>query len=433
MQNFNSSIDNYRDEIIETLCNTLKFESVSRSDSSPFPYGEQTHDCLEYVLSLADSFGFRTHNMDNQVGWCEYGDQSEMIAVLAHLDVVPAGNGWDYEPYAGTVVGDRIYGRGTTDDKGSAIAALYALRAIKESSISLNRRVRIIFGCSEETGSNDMAYYVQNGGELPVCGFTPDGDYPLINGEKGIITEVYSCNLNSGIIKEIHGGSAPNMVPDYAFAILNDGTKIEAHGKNAHGSMPWNGKNAIGSILIELNKLELSSDEKKAIDFLATKIGLETMGESLGIFLEDDISGPLSFNLGTISLVNGKLSVCLNYRYPVTFTASDCHEKVINQFTSAGFELTDCNIADKLYIPEESMLVQTLLNIYKEYTGDSSAKPLSIGGGTYAKSIPNTLAFGPLFPNEEVTEHEPNEYILIRHLMDNAKMNAMAIYALANS
>ena len=143
------------------------------------------------MLELAESMGFRTCNVDNHVGWCEYGEGEEMAAVLGHLDVVPAGEGWSVPPYEGKVIDGKIYGRGAMDDKGPTVAALYSLWAIKESAVKLNKRIRLFFGLSEENGGNDIRYYLENGGEIPVMGFTPDGEYPVIHGEKGFIIEHY--------------------------------------------------------------------------------------------------------------------------------------------------------------------------------------------------------------------------------------------------
>ena len=210
-------------ELVCAVSSVIQRKSVACPGPAPYPYGADVNECLEYVLSLAGSFGFETCNMEGYCGWCEYGEGEEMVAVLGHLDVVPAGDGWTFEPFGGEVSNGRIYGRGATDDKGPIITALYALKAIKDAGIKLKRRVRIIFGCGEEIGCEDMDWYISHGGEIPVTGFTPDGEFPLINGEKGLVTEYYTCRFPKGCIAKMEGGSAVNMVPNKAYALLSDG------------------------------------------------------------------------------------------------------------------------------------------------------------------------------------------------------------------
>ena len=386
--------------------------------------------CLHHVLGLADSMGFRTGDLDDMVGWAEYGEGEEMVAVLGHLDVVPVGDGWTRPPFGGVIEDGRLYGRGAIDDKGPILAALFALDEIKRSGTPLRRRVRVLFGTEEETGTADMEYYVNHGGELPVLGFTPDGAYPLIHGEKGLLMEEYVCDCEPGLIQTIWSGTAANIVPALAWAELSDGSRIECRGVAAHGAEPWKGENAAGKLLAALVKLPLEGQMAKAVAFLHERIGMETKGESLGIAMEDELSGPLSFNLGMLRFDGTTLRVTVNYRYPVTCRFEDCVPQVRAAFGQAGFRLTVSSHSEKLYVPEDAPLVRTLMGVYNAYTGEN-ARPLCIGGGTYAKSMPNILAFGPCFPGEEPTEHQPDEYIDLERLRQCYEMTKLAILALA--
>ena len=217
-------IDENQDALIRDLQGCIQIPSLQAEDGSGYPYGEQVHRCLQYMLDTAQALGFQVHNMDEQVGWCEYGEGPEMVAVLSHLDVVPEGDGWTVPPYGGEVIDGKLYGRGSMDDKGPALCALYALKAIQQAGLPLQRRIRLIFGLNEETGSADMKYYIAHGGEVPVMGITPDGEYPVINGEKGLVTEFFTKDLNqTGPIRleELSGGAAHNIVPDRAWATLS--------------------------------------------------------------------------------------------------------------------------------------------------------------------------------------------------------------------
>ena len=443
----NSRVLAMEPQLIACLQQNLQIPSVQGEAEGGAPYGLHVRRSLDHVLTTAKSLGFETVNVDNHLGWCEYGEGEEMVAVLGHLDVVPAGDGWTCDPWGGEIKDGKIWGRGTTDDKGPCIAALFALAALRDSGLPLKRRIRLLFGCNEETGSADVKYYLAHGGEVPVMGFTPDGEYPVINGEKGIINVTFSRSYTqTGDLKliSIHGGTAPNVVPAAAsakiacsreiaerlgrlkapnvrFTATDYGVFVEAEGISAHGSTPSLGENAIGRLLLTLDTLPLSGELADAIHFLAATLGMETDGTSAGIYLYDDISGELTLNLGTLDADEGKLTLKINYRYPVTKEYADC---------APAFTLDKEVHKAKLYIPEDSCLVQTLLKVYKDQTG-IAGKPKCIGGGTYAKMLPNTLAFGPIFPGDEIREHKPDEYIEIKNLMKNAQIIAAAMYEMA--
>ena len=443
-------------DLLTSLQENLKIPSVEDTPAEGAPYGIACRKSLDHVLKMASDLGFRTKNVDGHMGWCEFGEGEEMIAVLGHLDVVPAGDGWSFDPWGGEIKGDRIFGRGTMDNKGPTIAAVYSLAALRDSGLPLKRRVRILFGCNEETGARDVKYYLANGGEIPVMGFTPDAEYPVINGEKGIINVAYSRSYQqSGALKliSIHGGTAANVTPAAASAVLacdaamtekltamsfpkvtisanETGVLVEAEGVNAHGSTPWQGENAIGRLMLALDAMPFEGEAKTWIHFLATKLGMETDGKSAGIYLYDDVSGSLSLNWGILNADAQQLSMVINYRYPVTKEYNDCAPKLDALFAEAGFEKDKELHKPKLYIPADSDLVKILLKVYKDHTG-IDGKPLSIGGGTYAKALPNILAFGPIFPGDEVREHKPDEFIEIPKLMKNAQIIASAMYEMA--
>lgn len=445
-----------KDEMIRSLQENLRIPSVQGEAAPDAPYGIEVRRSLEHALDTAKALGFKTENVDYHMGWCEYGEGEEMVAVLGHLDVVPAGDGWTVDPYGGEISDGKIWGRGTTDDKGPSIASLFALAALRDSGLPVRRRIRILLGCNEETGSADVKYYLAHGGEVPVLGFTPDGEYPVINGEKGIIGAAFSKSYTqNGALKltAIHGGTASNVVPAYAYAELSceeslalrlaalyapsvkfsrtdSGIKAEAFGVSAHGSTPEAGENAIGRLVLALDNLPLEGEVADAIHFLATKLGMETDGASAGIALNDEVSGGLTMNWGTMDGDESHFTLRLNYRYPVTFTYEDCGPKLNALFQEAGFTKDQEGYKDKLYFPADSELVRKLLKVYEEQTGLTGA-PKCIGGGTYAKSIPNLLAFGPVFPGDEVREHKPDEYITIDNLVKNAQIIAAAMYELA--
>ena len=451
----NSLVLTKQDRLLSCLQENIRIPSVEGTPEEGAPYGIHCRRSLDHVLAAADAMGFKTCNVDGHVGWCEYGEGDEMVAVLGHLDVVPAGDGWSFDPWGGEIKDDKIFGRGTMDDKGPSIAALFALEALRDSGLSLKRRVRLIFGCNEETGATDVHYYLEHGGEVPVMGFTPDAEYPIINGEKGIINGYCSRSFTqTGELKLISmkGGIASNVVPEYAkaelacnaelaarlaeksfekvtFTVTDTGLTVEAFGENAHGSLPWLGENAIGRLVLALKELPFEGELAGILSFLAEKLGMDTVGKAAGIHLHDEISGDLSFNWGVMTADESNLELVINYRYPVTFDYADCGSAFQALFESNGFTVRQVH-KEKLYIPADSDLVKTLLKVYKEHTG-IDGKPICIGGGTYAKCLPNILAFGPIFPGDEAREHKPDEFMEIPKLMKNAQIIAGAMYEMA--
>jgi len=444
-----------QDQLLACLQENLRIPSVEGPAEEGAPYGIHVRRSLDHVLDAAAKLGFKTCNVAGHIGWCEYGKGEEMVAVLGHLDVVPAGDGWSFDPWGGEIKDDLIFGRGTMDDKGPSIAALFALAALRDSGLPIRRRIRLIFGCNEETGAQDVKYYLEHGGEIPVMGFTPDAEYPIINGEKGIInarcTREYTQSGDLKL-KSIQGGTASNVVPAYAKAELvcgselaatiaaikidkvtftqtEDGILAEAEGMNAHGSIPWVGENAIGRLVIALSQLPFEGEVGKILRFLAEKLGMDTVGKAAGIHLHDDVSGDLSLNWGTLQGDSHRMELVVNYRYPVTFAFEDCGPAMQALFEGAGFTVQQSH-KEKLYIPADSELVKILLKVYKDHTG-LEGKPKSIGGGTYAKCLPNILAFGPIFPGDVAREHQPDEFFEIPKLMKNAQIIASAMYELA--
>ena len=459
---FNEYIDDYKEDLIESTKGLVRIKSIEEEEKDGMPFGEGPALALQYALNTAHSMGFKTVNMDNYVGFVEYGQGEEYIAVLGHVDVVPEGSGWKYNPYGAEMHDDKIYGRGTIDDKGPIMAALYGLKAIKDSGIKISKKIRIIFGTNEESGCGEIQYYLDKE-KAPVAAFTPDADYPVINGEKGItffqLHKDFEVKSNKEKIIYIKGGSKANMVPDYCeMAIKTDrediiveyantfkemiGFDIEAEikgdlvivvskGKSAHGSTPEVGVNAIMQLLAFAGELELDKcDATRFIEFMNIHIGLETDGESFGVYMKDEVSGELSFNVGLIDMNEETVKLELNLRYPVTHTFEEMMEGIDKTLDGTGMRIQNMIHQEPLYFPEDHPLVETLSKVYSEATGVET-KPFSIGGGTYAKEMPNTVAFGPLFPGREELAHQADEYISIDDLVLNAKIYAEAIYRLA--
>ncbi|MGL4987872.1 MAG: dipeptidase PepV [Cetobacterium sp.] len=453
----------YKNEVIKSIGDSVRIKSVQEAPIEGMPFGEGPAKALQHMLNLGKELGFEVQNFDNYAGHIDFGTGSdeEIIAILGHVDVVPEGKGWDYPPYEARIVDGKMYGRGVLDDKGPTIAALYALKAIKDSGIKLNKKVRVIIGANEETGWGCMNHYF---GKLnmpqPLMAFTPDSTFPVTYAEKGIlhlmVTEEFAENLDFSI----NGGVAFNSVPDSAVAVLplsmkesisenldkfnfeknynilmaeKDGKlELVSLGKASHGASPSKGYNAISALFSFLQNIKIEDSKlKNIVDFFGKYVKMEYSGKSLGVDFNDEPSGDLTLNIGKIECKDKNLMFGLDIRYPVTFTKEQVIDEVQKRTDEMNLKISVRSEKNPLYVPKDSFLVQTLMNIYKDITGDSEAEPISIGGGTYARAVKNGVAFGALLKDQEDNMHQKNEYLEIEKLDIWLKIYVQAIYDLA--
>ncbi len=459
-----NDISKYEEEIVKALQGYIKIKSVEEAPLPNKPFGEGPYKALKYILDLGEKLGFNVENYDNYAGHIEMGQGEEIFGILVHADVVPEGGDWDYDPYGGEVVDGKMYGRGTLDNKGPAIAALYAMKALKDQGIELNRRIRLIVGTNEETGWKGISYYMERA-EKPALGFSPDADFPVIHAEMGIIIfdlirkRKDEKNTKGLLLKSISGGNAANMVPDFAKAIVADenydhvkeainlfnmendykiyarlrgkSLEISAHGVSAHGARPQLGQNAISILLKFLGRLPFASEDvKEFLDFYNTRIAFELHGHSIGIGLSDEVSGNLVFNVGVIDVDSKTMSLTINIRYPVTLNSDLVYEELRKVTDDYSFGIIKEEEKLPLYMPKDHELVTTLMDVYQRHTGDCASEPVVMGGGTYARAIDNAVAFGAKFSDDEALEHQKNEYIKIESLMKATKIYTDAIFSL---
>lgn len=447
-------------EMIDALKVVMSVESVKDEPQNLMPYGKGVFDALMRMMNIAERLDFDSVTFFSRLGYVEYGDGEEVLAVLTHLDVVPPGDGWTVPPFDATVKDGRIYGRGAVDNKGPAVAALFALSAIKENCVSLSKRVRLIFGCDEESGWSDIEFYKANGGEIPTMAISPDADFPIINVEKGLMQlalkrERYDVKPASGLeLISINGGGRVNVVPDRCECVMGgktaalkamlelfnegvevpiqidmaeDGVHLYCEGVPAHGSKPENGKNAVAYMIAFLNQLPLRKNcISDAVYQLAQYIGLETDGALMGVKMSDH-SGPLTLNLGYINTTEQGVEAGLDIRYPVTGGKDEIISTIKGNMTE--FEVEERFALPPHEVPEDSELVRGLKAAYEETTGEP-ASCMTIGGATYARAFPNAVAFGPTFPGQKSTEHQADENIEIDSLIRLADILANAIVTL---
>lgn len=457
MHSIHEFIDKRREEMIKTLQTLIRIPSHKQPAQTHAPFGSSCAQALDFALAAAQDLGFETHNLDHYIGYVDYGQGAECFGVLTHLDVVPEGSGWDHPPYDAVIADNRLYGRGTSDDKGPAVAALYALAAVKASGLTLKRRVRLIFGCDEESGWQDIAHY-KKFEPLPDIAISPDGDYPVVNAEKGIlhltIESQYPQQENpQAYVASLRGGTAANVIPGEAEAFVfgiapaiidieceriaqynnirfeykgdaQSGIHIHCFGKGGHASTPEEGANAICALLELLARLPLDdSSANQHIKKLSNLFPIhDPNGKASAIDMHDEKSGHLTCSLDMIELGLSSGEALLDIRYPISQTP----ERIIKILSDQDLQVSISSHSAPHYVDPESELVQTLLRVYEEETGNEGYC-LAIGGGTYARAIENAVTFGCQFPGTTALMHQPNESIDLDELVLNAKIIAHAI------
>ena len=444
-------IDSYRDSFTEILQHWIRIPSVKGEAETGAPFGREIRRMLDTAMADAKGLGFDVRDFDGYACDVTLGDAEEKIAVLGHLDVVPVGDGWTKPPFDGLIENGRMYGRGTNDDKGPSLAALFAMRAIKDAGIPLKKSIRLILGCDEEEGWEDMKYYGEHE-RIPDVGFSPDAMFPLINTEKGMIVSAFRApaaekglkiletatgdriNVIPGECRVLAEGSAETAGKVKAWAertglpctaeVTDRGVLITATGIPGHSAYPEGRRNAIGMMLLLLKELGAEGP----VATLAEAVGLESDGKSLGCACRDDVSEGLTCNMGILKLENGFWTGTLDMRCPVTADQEKLKEAIISHLP--GFEVTTEMQKPPHHVPADSELVSSLLAAYEEETG-LEGRPMSTGGGTYAKVLKQGVAFGALFPDEEDLAHQADEYGEIDRLMLAMKIYANALIRLA--
>ena len=368
--------------------------------SKTAPLGKGINDAIEAFLEIGRRFGFKTKNLGGYCGWIEMGEGEKLLGIIAHTDTVETGDGWSYPSLECTVAEDGYYGRGVIDDKGPALLALYAMKAIADSKTKLDKRVRLIIGGDEESGGCKCIARYKETEEIPSISFSPDADYPVVFGEKGLLRVKISGSENAiSPDFKFEGGTVVNIVPEEAKAFI-DGKEYVEKGKAAHGSLPEQGENAILKLAEKIVPLCQGST--------FTRLMSLTTAQSLGIDIKDEITS-LSINPSVIYADSKGCALSYDIRYPITADG----EKVIENIKCAAAEKglqADIYFHEKpLYVPLDSHLVSTLSAIYKEASGDNTPA-LANGDGTYGKSLKNCVVFGVMVPSEPSTMHAPDGF-----------------------
>lgn len=479
-QKISEYFENHKKEMLDDIMSAIRIPSVNGPEQPGMPFGEENAKALAFAASLGNKYGMKSEVLENKVAVVDLNDAPTELDILAHMDVVPAGDGWTVtEPFVPVIRQGKLYGRGSSDDKGPAIAALYAMRAIKELGIPITKNVRLILGADEETECRDTKFYYEKFKEAP-CSFSPDAEYPLINIEKGGLYTKYGAQWDEDKalprLISLKGGTAGNVLPNRAEAAVEgiseravrevckktemetgihfevtdesgdsqigalDAKKntkldeykiwyIRATGTSTHASTPWEGNSALTGLLKAIANLPLAeSTGYKSLKGLA---GIfphgDYYGEAAGVSLKDEISGVLTLGTHVLEYNLNGMSGKIDCRAPLCATEENVLKVLRDKLRTAGIKLdSDAKMTPPHYVPEERPFIRTLLTCYEQVMGEKGYC-MAIGGGTYAHHLENGVAFGCMKLGTDYHMHGADEYLIVDEIVKSGKLFALAI------
>lgn len=451
------------DELINDLSELVSIDSSRdiENKTSDFPLGPGPAKALQTFLHFAERDGFATKNVDNLAGRIEFGNtEDEPIAILGHVDVVPEGPGWNTNPFEPVIKDGNFYARGASDDKGPSLASYYAMKIIKELKLPTSKKVQLILGTDEESEWVGINHYMEKE-TMPETGFSPDAEFPAINGEKGIVSfRVNFPTPKINLVKKFTAGIRPNMVPQNAEAeidlekinleelktklndFLGEHSKIKGNvtnketiatvqiiGKGAHAMEPFNGINAATYLAKFLMTLPLNDSEKLYFSFIADSLHLDFAGKNLGISNKDEVMGELTVSPNIYEYDQDQANILLNIRYPKGDTGDTLTDKINQNLPTGVSAIIEGHNQLPHFVSADDPLVKALVGAYRDHADDPT-EPFTVGGGTYGRILKNGIAFGAMFPGDENVMHQPNEYINIDKLLKATAIYADAIYRL---
>ncbi len=453
-----------KEELIEATQSFLQIESIldPETKGKGAPFGKGIQSALEHLLEKGSKDKFHVKNVDGYAGHIQYGDGEDLVGVLCHIDVVPPGEGWTSGPFSAEIRDGKIFARGALDDKGPTMAAYYAMKIVSDLGYPTSKRLRMIIGTDEESDWGCVEHYFKHE-EMPSVGFAPDADFPIIYAEKGIcdvtLNQTISKKGNDAVyqLHSFSSGRRLNMVPDLAeakiigidsrlstefeeflsenkltgsYEVEGNTVQLKVNGLSAHGMEPRNGINAGTKLVQFLSGYQFDSNANQFLKFTNMYLAEDSRGQAFQISASDDITGELTINVGILSydIENGG-SIGLNIRYPVTHQIEGTIEVIKSKSNEYGISISNISDSKPHHVDKNHELIKTLQRVYSEQTGEE-ATLLSIGGGTYARSLKAGVAFGPLFPGRPDIAHQKDEYIEIEDLVKATAIYAQAIHEL---
>lgn len=457
----------HREEYIAEMQGVARIPSVSRADLAQpgAPFGQDCRKVLDHALARGHFYGFDTADHDGYAGSITLGDYDHAIGVIAHLDVVPVGEGWVYPPFDTTYLPehDVLVGRGVDDNKSAFVASLFAMRMLREFGVPLRHGIRLICGTSEETGMQDMRALRQMGHRFPETSLVPDAGFPVNYAQKGMIDGTLTAPC-AGNLLMLDAGTARNVIPDEAVCVIvadieavqaalsgidpadaalltlsavEGGTRIVAKGKAGHAAFPAGGDNAIARLARVLTASALLTGTARDVLAALANLTADANGITEGVACADEISGALTLVYGVAHLKDGMLTVSVDCRYPVTADGAALEANLRRAWELHGFSVKELELSEPFYIPVDDPRVMALQALYKDITGRDDP-PYVMSGGTYSRAVPGAISFGPGMPGKKWdfsaflpeghgSYHGPDEALPIEKLLTVSKIYVAAL------
>ncbi|WP_081166482.1 Sapep family Mn(2+)-dependent dipeptidase [Lactococcus garvieae] len=413
---YRTEIEQEWEEYVSLLRGAIAIPSVRGIPEAEAPFGCEPRRALDYVLNEAAKYGLKSKKVKNAMGYTQLGEGEDYIGIVGHLDVVAAdGPGWLSPAFKLEERNGFFYGRGVLDNKGPILSCLFALKLLKERNFKPRKPIRIIFGTDEESGSADIPLYLSEE-RPPVFGFTPDCKFPVVYGERGVVAVELRTSFSPKEIASIdvfQGDMAKEFVPDEV-SISIEGEKYIGYGQRTPSNAPELGKNAITALADCLQKKLPESDLHSYFSWLTESFHEKHFGQGLDIDFSDQESGRLILTPYAIQKIGDSICLSVSIRYPVTIK----EEEVIESLIKHLYKDTELKIVRSMpgtYFDKKMPEIKVLSDIYESVTG-LDGSPVTTTGATYARSMPNIVAFGPSFPGEKGIAHKENEYMNIEHL-----------------
>lgn len=439
-------VDN-KQNILDDLSSFIAIPSISDDK-------KEVDRALDYAMKLGEKLGFKSKTVcDHQIGIIEVGEGDETVGILAHVDVVPPGDreDWETDPFKMEFKDGKIIGRGTMDDKGPAVISLYAMKALLDSGELMHKKIQMILGTQEEVDWTDMDAFMASKPKLPDYGFTPDGEFPLCNIEKGIVDGDMVFNVdenhdqNGWYLTKVEAGVMNNAIPGKAKAILErfeagksvEKKEVDTKGKAVHSSQPEKGDNATYHLADEIEKLHPVENDLYKILLMLRDSFSSIFGKEIGLYspsekYQGEFVHRNAFSATLFKMEGNHVSVHINCRFAYG-TGSDEIIEVLGKLAAEyGGTFENIEPLPAVFVSASRPFVRVFNDAYKEGSGREPDCVLAYGG-SYAKAMPNIVSWGPIFPGDEDKCHEDNEYITWDTLCDNGKVFAIALYNIVMS
>lgn len=434
----------YQDEAIASLKELVSHASVTSENAAPgAPFGKDISDALHAVLKIAEDMGFETYvDPEGYYAYADYGEGDKIFGILGHMDVVPAGDlsDWQHEPFNADIKDDVIYGRGVQDDKGPMITAMYAIKALIDNGVQFKNKVRFIFGTDEEVLWRCIHRYMEKEQAID-WGISPDGEFPVTYAEFGLTdgylvakgTNEFALTMDNAFNavpgKAIYNSNkvaeVKQALDELGFEYTTNGDEISVLGKAMHAKDAAVGVNAVSRLGMALAKV---FPDVKALEFF-NAFNNDGSGESL-IGNVSDETGHLAMTISSLKVSPEEIKIQIDMRIPATLDNEVALEKVQNAVSEYGFEYVAYDELKSSFVAKDSELVTTLMDVYQEFTGDHTSQAEVSAGASYARTMPNTVAYGAIFPNAEVTFHQVDEHWQLSEMFKAMELYAQAFYRL---